>query len=501
MILLLTLSLIILGILTSWIYFLRDRKSFNLPGPMPLPIIGNGYSFIGKPSELLPLLSRFREEFGHLYIIYLFHTRYTILSHPKHIEPVLTHQDLITKGKSYVYLRPWLGNGLLTSTGHRWRTMRKFLTPAFHFNILQNFLPVFLKNGNVLVKKLHKHADGKPFKVFRTVALTALDNVTESIMGVCIGAQSNSESKYVKAIEVIARIASLRMRNPFMGEDLIFNFVPYKKEQTEALDVLHSQSNQVIQKRRDELRNANISSLSGTAESGIRNKHAFLDLLLLAEVDGKKISDQHVREEVDTFMFEGHDTVSSGITFTLYCLSKHRDVQEKIMEEQKSILGENLDRDLQYFELQKMKYLEQVIKESLRLYPSVPLIERLVTKDVDIEGITFKKNTSIIINIFELQRHPDVFDNPLEFRPERFDAVISPQTAKNAFIWLPFSAGPRNCIGQKFAMMEMKVIISNVVKNFEILPVDAEEPSLCAELILRPEKELTLRLKPRAKSN
>ena len=65
----------------------------------------------------------------------------------------------------------------------------------------------------------------------------------------------------------------------------------------------------------------------------------------------------------------------------------------------------------------------------------------------DVEGVTFKKNTSIIINIFELQRHPDVFDNPMEFRPERFDPILSPQTAKNAFIWLAFSAGPRNCIG------------------------------------------------------
>ncbi|XP_045763947.1 cytochrome P450 4d2-like [Maniola jurtina] len=499
MIAILVLILLVVIVLYSWVVLLRDSKSFNVPGPRPLPIVGNGHLFITKPSEFISLLKNFKVEFGDVFRVHLFHNPYVIISHPKYAEPLLAHNDLITKGRSYYFLRPWLGDGLLTSTGFRWRTTRKFLTPAFHFNILQNFLPVFLKNEKILIKKLQNYADGKSFDLFPVIALTALDNVTESIMGVSVEAQNNSESKYVKSIETIAKITSLRMQNPFIGEDAIFNFLHYKKAQDEALNVLHSQTRKVIEIRREELKNANITDLKEYSDTGMKNKHAFLDLLLLSKVDGKNIDDEHVREEVDTFMFEGHDTTTSGISFTLYCLAIHPEVQQKILDEQRSILGENLDRDPSYVELKEMKYLELVIRESLRLYPSVPLIERLMTKDTEIAGLKLRKNTSVIVNIFEIHRHPELYDNPMEFRPERH-STLEANSAKNAFSWLAFSAGPRNCIGQKFAMMELKVTVASVIKSFIVLPADSKEPGLCAELILRSDSGINVKLKPRNKN-
>ncbi|XP_047545500.1 cytochrome P450 4C1-like [Vanessa atalanta] len=497
MIAILILLVLVLLVLISWLILVKDCKTFNIPGPRPLPLLGNGLLFITKSRDFLPLLHRLKEEYGNAYRVHLLHTAYVVLSHPKYMEGIMSSTEIITKGHSYYFLRPWLGDGLLTSTGHRWRTTRKFLTPAFHFNILQNFLPVFLKNEKILIKKLQNYTDGKAFDAFPIIALTALDNVTESIMGVSFDAQSNSESKYVKAIESLSKILSLRMRNPFIGEDPIFNLLPYKKVQDEATEILHSHTRKVINMRRKELEKSNITNFNENSDLGIKNKHAFLDLLLLSKVDGKQISDEHVREEVDTFLFEGHDTTSSGICFALYCLSKHPEIQEKILEEQKIIIGENLDRDPIYMEVQQMKYLELAIKESLRIYPSVPLIERLVTKDTEIDGLKIRKDTSVIVNIFEMHRNPEIYDNPMEFRPERFET--SSPTAKNAFSWLAFSAGPRNCIGQKFAMMEMKVTIASIIKNFVVLPEDVQDIGLCAELILRSDTGVKLKLRPRDK--
>ncbi|XP_039745799.1 cytochrome P450 4d2-like isoform X2 [Pararge aegeria] len=499
MIAILLFIILVIIILTSWIILVRDCGKFNVPGPRPLPLVGNGHMFVTKPSGFLPLLHRFKMEYGDAFRVHLFHNPYVILSHPKYVEPLVSHSELITKGRSYSFLRPWLGDGLLTSTGFRWRTTRKFLTPAFHFNVLQNFLPVFLKNEKILIKKLQNYADGRAFDAFPIIALTALDNVTESIMGVSIEAQTNSESEYVKAIETVAKIVSLRMRNPFAGEETIFRLLRHKKAQDEALGVLHSQTQKVIKMRREELKNVNKSGVNEQSDNGIKNKHDFLDLLLLSTIDGKKIDDQHVREEVDTFMFEGHDTTTSGISFTLYCLAKHPEMQEKILEEQRRILGQNLDRDPSYVDLKEMKYLELVIKESLRMYPSVPLIERLMVKDTEIAGLKLRKGTSVLVNIMEMHRNPELYDNPLEFRPERHDTA-SANSAKNAFSWLAFSAGPRNCIGQKFAMMELKITVASVIKNFTVLPVDVEEPGLCAELILRSEVGVNIKLKPRNKT-
>ncbi|CAK1551660.1 unnamed protein product [Leptosia nina] len=496
MIALLILSAFVLICFLSWNHLVKDSKKYNIPGPAILPLVGNGIDFVVRRSQFLPLLAKFQKNFGDAVRVYLFHSPYVLLYHPKYIEPLITDNDLITKGKSYTFLLDWLGFGLLTSTGYKWRTHRKFLTPAFHFNILQNFLPVFIKNEKVLIRKLRtSHCNDKPFDLFPIIALTALDNITESIMGVCINAQENSHSKYVQSIEALSQIIALRMRNPFVAEEAIFKLTPYKKIQDKALKVLHGQTNKVIEIRKEELRSANIDKLSSDVDIGMKNKHAFLDLLLLAEVDGKKLDEEQIREEVDTFMFEGHDTTASGIVFSMFCLSKHPDVQEKILQEQKEILGDDLARDPVYSDLKKMKYLGLVIKEALRMYPAVPLIERLITKDCELAGLHVKKNTSVIIDIFHMQRHPDIFDDPMEFRPERFDASPT-AAANNAFSWLSFSAGPRNCIGQKFAIMEMKVTLAAIVKNFKLLPVEMD-PGLCSDLVLRAENGVKIRLAPR----
>ncbi|XP_045492135.1 cytochrome P450 4d2-like [Colias croceus] len=486
----------ILILIISWISLLNDTKSYNIPGPTPLPIVGNGHLFAVRATQFLPLLQYFQKTYGDAVRVHLFNQPYVVLYHPKYIEPLISHSELITKGKSYNYLHDWLGFGLLTSTGNRWRTHRKFLTPAFHFNILQNFLPVFLKNEKVLINKLKStYCNEKPFDLFPIIALNALDNVTESVMGVSINAQDNSNSKYVKSIEALAQIIALRMRNPFMGEDALFKITSYNRTQQQALGVLHGYTKKIIELRKKELQKANINTLEENAEFGIKNKHAFLDLLLLSEIDGMKINDEQVREEVDTFMFEGHDTTTSGICFSLFCVSKHMDVQDKIFEEQKRILGDDLSKDPTYSDLKQMKYLELVIKESLRIFPSVPLIERLITKDSELAGLRIKKNTSVIVDIIHMQRSPALYENPMEFRPERFTEAAA-MSGKNAFSWLAFSAGPRNCIGQKFAMMELKITLAGIIKNFKVLPVDME-PQLCSDLILRSENGVQIKLRPR----
>ncbi|CAK1578178.1 unnamed protein product [Parnassius mnemosyne] len=493
MILYIVVSLILFIILLSWFDLIWDAKSNSIPGPFPLPLVGNGLHFLVKPTEYLGVLERLQEKYGKAIRVHLFSSRYVVLYHPKYIEGVVTHSEIITKGRSYAFLRAWLGDGLLTSTGSRWRSHRKFLTPAFHFNILQNFLPVFCKNERVLIENLRTYADGKTdLNLFPIIALAALDNVTESIMGMSFNAQRDKESKYVKAIGELSSIVALRMRNAFMAEETIFNLSTYKKIQDQALNIIHGHTRKVIETRREELKKANITTMAANSDIGTKNKYAFLDLLLLSEVDGNRISDELIREEVDTFLFEGHDTTTSAISFTLFCMSRHKEVQDKVFAEQKTIFKDNLNREPTYSELHQMKYLELVIKESLRLFPSVPLIERMVTKDIEVAGLKLKKNTSVVIDIIHMQRLPELYEDPMEFRPERFESI----NVRNPFSWLAFSAGPRNCIGQKFAMIEMKVTLSGIIKHFELLPSN-KETELTADLILRTQDGVHIKLKPR----
>ncbi|GBP23752.1 Cytochrome P450 4d2 [Eumeta japonica] len=264
-------------------------------------------------------------------------------------------------------------------------------------------------------------------------------------MCVSVNAQKDSESEYVKAVTDISEVISKRIRHPLLRTDAFFKLSSAKMRHDQALSVLHRFTEQVVKDRRDALDAAETTLSNYDSEIGIKKKSAFLDLLLLSEIDGQKLDNKSVREEVDTFMFEGHDTTTSGICFTLYCLSKHSDVQEKVLQEQYELFGDDRHRHPTYNELGSMRYLEMVIRESLRLYPSVPLITRILTEDTKIAGTYVPKDTNLLISIFHMQRHPSIYEDPLVFKPERFDPAQ--RNHQNAYNWVAFSAGPRNCIG------------------------------------------------------
>ena len=155
-------------------------------------------------------------------------------------------------------------------------------------------------------------------------------------------------------------------------------------------------------------------------------------------------------EEVDTFMFEGFDTVSMNLIFTLMNLALFPDMQEKCLQEIQQIISCDLDHlDMQ--QLNNLKYVDCFIKESQRLYPSVPIIVRECTSNLALpNNILLPKGTQINIHIFDIHRNPKYYENPEEFRPERF--MLPESEKRHPFAFIPFSAGQRNCIGKSINM-------------------------------------------------
>lgn len=201
-------------------------------------------------------------------------------------------------------------------------------------------------------------------------------------MGIKIQAQENENSEYVNSVKEMTRILLDRVISPLKNNNYLFYLSRDYWKERKALKVLHSTTDYVIKKRREKLAKNN-NFVFDFDEDGKKKKLAFLDLLLQSKIDGKSLSDRDIREEVDTFMFEGHDTTSSGISFALYCLATNQDVQKKAYEELEKIFEGDKTRPATYKDLQDMKYLEMVIKESLRLYPPVPLYSRKIDSDIE----------------------------------------------------------------------------------------------------------------------
>ncbi|XP_037945296.1 cytochrome P450 4e3-like isoform X2 [Teleopsis dalmanni] len=370
-------------------------------------------------------------------------------------------------------LNPWLGTGLLTGYGPKWFKHRKMITPSFHFKILQNFHDVMNTSSARFIEKLRSASMGETIFDFQHMAhYLTLDIICATAMGVDIDAMNNSDSELVKAFKDMCLSINMRAYHPLKRYMFIFKHMPEYVNYAKTLAVLQNFTNEVIEKRMQALeksKNNESGAVDDDSEDFSRKKMAFLDTLLTATIDGRPLTKQEIYEEVSTFMFAGHDTTTSGIAFTIYLLSRHPSVQQKVYEEQEKIMGGNMKREATFQEISDMKYLDLVVKESQRLYPSVPLIARRADQQYDMNGTILPKDTMLNIAIIMLGYNDENFPDPYRCDPDRFD--LDKQDNKlNPFAYVPFSAGPRNCIGQKFAQLQLKTVISRIVRTFHILP-------------------------------
>lgn len=472
----------------------------KIPTVRNVPIIGAVSELASFNAEnLASKFKQFREKYGKSYKSWIAHTLILNTSDPKHVEAILNSPKPTSKHVLYFMLREWLGQGLLLSDGTKWQHRRKIITPTFHFKILEQFVEVFDQHSTILVEKLRPKADGTTVvDVYPLICLMALDIIAETAMGTQIKAQEDGNSRYVKAVNDATDILAMRFMKPHLALKKTFKFFKPKiyNKLLESVLYMHLFTNRIIEARRKSLNSSEDQESSSTDEDniGIKRRMAFLDVLLQAKnLNGEPLSDNDIREEVDTFMFEGHDTTTSAISFTLRAIACHPEVQKKLFEEVRELFGDDLDRPITYRDIQQLNYMSCVIKESLRLFPPIPAIGRYIREDFELYDCTLPAGTNVIIVLWEILRDPDIYEDPLTFRPERH-LDVNPKL--NTFSNIPFSAGPRNCVGQKFALLEIKCVLVKILRHYELLPLGEDvHPSI--KIVLRSKTGVNLGLRPR----
>ncbi|XP_036333126.1 cytochrome P450 4e2-like [Rhagoletis pomonella] len=402
------------------------------------------------------------------YRVHIGYYRNIIITNVKDLEFILTSKTLIDKSDIYDMFHPWLGTGLLTSTGRKWFTHRKMITPSFHFKILQHFHEDMNQNSNKFIEKLRIVAHGDNIFDFQEMThYLTMDVICDTAMGVHIGAMDNHDHEVVQAFKDMCYTINMRAFHPIKRSNTLYKFTPDYPKFCRTLKILEDFTNEVIKKRIAARKLEDTRSERGEEDEFSSKKLAFLDTLLSSTIDGRLLTQHEIYEEVSTFMFEGHDTTTSGIAFTIYLLSLHPEIQKKVYAEQQRVLGDNLNGETTFQQIADMPYLDMVIKETMRLYPSVPMVGRRTEKDYDINGFVIPQDTALNLFLMALGYNEKHFPDPYRVDPERWNAD---KRAQNPFEYVPFSAGPRNCIGQKFALLEIKTVVSKVVRTFEILP-------------------------------
>ncbi|XP_017194239.2 cytochrome P450 4F3 isoform X2 [Oryctolagus cuniculus] len=416
--------------------------------------------------------------------------------HPTHIKPVLFAPAAIAPKDVifYSFLKPWLGDGLLLSAGDKWSRHRRMLTPAFHFNILKPYMKIFNKSVNVMHAKWQRLASegSARLDMFEHISLMTLDSLQKCVFSFDSNCQEKP-SEYIAAILELSALVAKRHQQILLHTDLLYYLTSDGQRFRRACRLVHDFTDAVIQERRRTLPNQGIDDfLKAKAKTKTLD---FIDVLLLTkDEDGKEMSDEDIRAEADTFMFEGHDTTASGLSWVLYNLAKHPEYQERCRQEVQELLRDRELKEIEWDDLAQLPFLTMCIKESLRLHPPVTVISRCCTQDVVLpDGRVIPKGVICLISIFGTHHNPAVWPDPEVYDPSRFEPEKVKDRSPLAFI--PFSAGPRNCIGQSFAMAEMKVALALTLLRFRVLP-DRAEPRRKPELILRAEGGLWLQVEP-----
>ncbi|KAK0182440.1 hypothetical protein PV327_000582 [Microctonus hyperodae] len=480
---------------------LRIRKLLGtVPGPIPLPIIGNVLEIVGTQEYVWNNL-RF---LGRSYPIYrLWSTSYDTINifHPDDVEKVLSSSKNISKSIFYNFMHDWFGTGLLTSTGRKWQERRKILTPAFHFNVLREFADIFDKEGHRMVDELQLENGSFTIDLVPLITKYTLNTICETAMGTSL---SKIESTR-KDFHNLYRKSIHQMMRPWLYSSLVFSLSSAGRLFKQSLKVVRGFSEEIIgerQKYHEDTQGIHLRSLNENNDKdqeimGVeasRKKLAMLDLLIAAMKNGR-INNDGIQEEVDTFMFEGHDTTTAGLCFTLLLLAEHGDIQQRVRHEVDEVLEKCKGR-MGITELQQLPYLERCIKEALRLYPSVPTISREVTEDLQLDKYLIPVGVIINIHLYDLHRDANFWPDPDRYDPDRF--LLERIQGRHPYSYVPFSAGPRNCIGQKFAMMELKAMVGHLIHNFYLEPVDlAKDICILADLVIRPKSGARVKLIPR----
>ncbi|NXB75990.1 CP4F3 hydroxylase, partial [Donacobius atricapilla] len=447
------------------------------------------------------------------------------LFHPSTLRPLLSASAFVApKDKIfYGFLKPWLGEGLLLSGGQRWARHRRLLTPAFHGDVLRNYLGIFNQSTRVLlVRDLRLAAGGGPveLEVLQPLSLLTLDTLQKCIFSHESHCQERP-SEYIQAILELSSLVVRRQLRPLLHPWWLYSLSSDGQRFARACATVHAFTADVVQRRRHAL-----ASLGHQAWLDSHRGHSmdFIDLLLLTkDENGHTLSDEDIAAEADTFMFEGHDTTASGLAWLFYNLASHPEHQERCRQEVQELLAGRDTADIEWEDLSQLPFTTMCIKESLRLHPPVTAVSRCCTEDIPLrDGRVIPKGMAwpgcpqcyhphssavpkvtipippgviCLMSIYGTHHNPDLWPEPEVFNPLRFSPENSKGWSPSSFI--PFSAGPRNCIGQSFAMAEMKVVVALTLSQF-LLRTDTARPPprRKPELILRAEDGIWLLLEP-----
>ncbi|XP_076416751.1 cytochrome P450 3A13-like isoform X2 [Peromyscus maniculatus bairdii] len=377
--------------------------------------------------------------------------------------------------------------GVTQSENEEWKRIRSLLTPTFSSGKLKEMFHIIQEYGDLLVKNISQEVEkGKNVTTKDIFGAYSMDVTTSTLFGVKVDSLNNPQDPFVKNTRKLYIFDSF---NPLAFSSALFPFLSRVYDKLNICvfpsDATSFFKNFIERTKKDRL--------ADTQEHRVD----FLQLMMNSQNSKdtesyKPLSDLEILAQSITFIFAGYETTSTVLSFIAYLLAIHPNVQKKLQQEIDAVLPNKVPAT--YEALVEMEYLDMVVNETMRLYPVIGRINRISKEDAEINGVFIPKGTVVVIPIFVLHQNPKYWPDPEEFHPERFSKENKDRI--NPYTYLPFGYGPRQCIGMRFAFINLKLAIVKILQNFSLYPCEETEVplKLSNKIIHTPENPIVLKI-------
>ncbi|ADT66661.1 cytochrome P450 family protein [Campylobacter jejuni subsp. jejuni ICDCCJ07001] len=359
-------------------------------------------------------------------------------------------------------LSPLLGESIFTTNGEVWKKQRELLRPSFEMTRINKVFNLMSEAVADMMDRFSKYPNHAIIEVDEAMTFITADVIFRTIMSSKLDEEKGKKilNAFVTFQEQSVHTAMRRMfRFPKW-----LSYVLGDRKRAKAGDVIRQVLSDIIKPRYDMADNAEFEDILGS-------------LLLVVDADtNKRFSFEEILDQVAMLFLAGHETTASSLTWTLYLLSLYPKEQEKAYEEITQVLQGGA---IEISHLRQFKYLTNIFKESLRLYPPVGFFAREAKKDTQVRDKLIKKDSGVVIAPWLIHRHEEFWTNPHGFNPSRFEGEYK----KDAY--LPFGVGERICIGQGFAMQEAILILANILKTYKLELEEGFVPDVVGRLTVR----------------
>ncbi len=377
-----------------------------------------------------------------------------------------------------VGLKPLLGNSIFISNGETWARQRRIIDPAFEGGRLRIVFPAMWDSGVAAVERLAPLANGEPVEVEAQTSHVAMDVIFRTLFSVPIDHEiANAAFLTFRDHQATQPVANLAALLPLP------RWLPrfHSKKTKETARTIRNLIGQLTQMRADEIAN-------DTAPDDLATK-----IMTTPDPETGEVFDtEEMTDQVAIFFLAGHETSAAALAWALYLLARYPEWQEKLAEEAMAAFE---PEKIYFSALSKLRISRSVFRESMRLYPPVPMYVREAACPETFRERKVRKGSQVILSPWHLHRHERLWERPDEFDPGRFDTPNGKECLRSAYI--PFSIGPRVCPGSAFAMAEGPLLLSMLVRAYRFDIVEGEEPVPVAHLTVRSKDGIRLRLTPR----